>query len=111
MRLLLATNNTHKVSELKAILGNYFSEICSMKEAGLTFEATEDGATFEENALKKAVQTLAFAQDRFDAALADDSGLCVDALNGAPGVYSARFAGEAHDDAANNKYLMQRLSH
>lgn len=90
MKLLLATNNSHKVAELKAILGDYFSEVCSLKEAGISFEAIEDGTTFEENALKKARQTLEYAKDSFDAALADDSGLCVDALGGAPGVYSAR---------------------
>ncbi len=109
MKLLLATNNAHKVTEIKAILGSFFSEVFTLKEAGLSFEAVEDGTTFEENALKKAQQTLDYAGNQFDAALADDSGLCVDALDGAPGVYSARFAGEGHDDAANNRYLMEEL--
>ena len=109
MKLLLATNNAHKVAEIKAILGNYFPEISTLREAGVSFEAVEDGTTFEENAVKKAEQTLDFVGDRFDAALADDSGLCVDALDGAPGVYSARFAGEGHDDAANNALLMEKL--
>lgn len=109
MKLLLATNNAHKVAEIKAILGNYFPEISTLREAGVDFEAVEDGTTFEENAVKKAEQTLDFVGDRFDAALADDSGLCVDALDGEPGVYSARFAGEGHDDAANNALLMQKL--
>ena len=109
MKLLLATNNAHKVAEIKAILGNYFPEISTLREAGVDFEAVEDGTTFEENAVKKAEQTLDFVGDRFDAALADDSGLCVDALDGAPGVYSARFAGEGHDDAANNALLMEKL--
>lgn len=109
MKLLLATNNAHKVSELKAILGDYFSTMSTLREAGIDFEAVEDGTTFEENALKKAQQTLDFAGDRFDAALADDSGLCVDALGGAPGVYSARFAGEQHDDTANNSLLVRKL--
>ena len=80
-----------------------------MREAGIELEVEENGATFRENALKKAVETLAFAGDRFDAVLADDSGLCVDALDGAPGVYSARFSGEAHDDAANNAKLIRLL--
>ena len=110
MKLLLATNNANKVLELKAILGTYFSEMSTLKEAGVSFEAVEDGTTFEENALKKAQQTLDYVGDRFDAALADDSGLCVDALGGAPGVYSARYAGEGHDDAANNAFLMKNLS-
>lgn len=109
MKLLLATNNAHKVTELKAILGDYFSEIRSMKEAGISFEAVEDGETFEENALKKAHQTLEYAKDVADAVLADDSGLCVDALDGAPGVHSARFAGEGHDADANNEKLVRLL--
>ena len=109
MKLLLATNNAHKVQEIRAILGDYFTELSTLKEANVSFEAEEDGATFAENALKKAEQTLAFVGDRFDAALADDSGLCVDALGGAPGVYSARFAGEEHNDAANNALLMEKL--
>lgn len=109
MKLLLATNNAHKVLELKAILGDYFSEIKSLHEAGITFEAIEDGKTFEENALKKARETLSFAYDTADAVLADDSGLCVDALGGAPGVHSARFAGEGHDTDANNLKLVSLL--
>lgn len=109
MKLLLATNNAHKAHEIRAILGNYFTELMTLREAGVSFEAAEDGATFEENALKKAEQTLAFVGDRFDAALADDSGLCVDALDGAPGIYSARFAGDAHNDAANNALLIEKL--
>lgn len=80
-----------------------------MREAGVELEVEEDGTTFQENALKKAQETLAFVQDRFDAVLADDSGLCVDALDGAPGVYSARFSGEAHNDAANNARLISLL--
>lgn len=109
MKLLLATNNAHKVTELKAILGDYFTEIKSLKEAGISFEAVEDGETFEENALKKARQTLSFAYDITDAVLADDSGLCVDILGGAPGVYSARFAGDGHDTSANNLKLVSLL--
>ena len=85
MKLLLATNNSHKAQEIKAILGSYFTDIFTLKEAGVSFEAIENGTTFEENALIKAQQTLDYVGDRFDAALADDSGLCVDALNGAPG--------------------------
>lgn len=109
MKLLLATNNAHKAAELKAILGGFFSEMLTLREAGVSFEAVEDGTTFEENALIKAKQTLDAVGDRFDAVLADDSGLCVDALDGAPGVYSARFAGEGHNDAANNARLMELL--
>ncbi len=109
MKLLLATNNAHKAQEIRAILKDSFTEIVTMRDAGIEFEVEEDGLTFRENALKKAVETLAFAGDRFDAVLADDSGLCVDALDGAPGVYSARFSGEAHNDAANNAKLTKLL--
>ena len=109
MKLLLATNNAHKAREIREILGDSLSELLTMREAGVELDVVEDGATFQENALKKAQETLAFVGDRFDAVLADDSGLCVDALNGAPGVYSARFSGEAHNDAANNARLMELL--
>lgn len=109
MKLLLATNNAHKAREIREILGDSFSELLTMREARVELDVVEDGSTFQENALKKAQETLAFVGDRFDAVLADDSGLCVDALNGAPGVYSARFSGEAHNDAANNARLMELL--
>ncbi|MBR0026722.1 MAG: XTP/dITP diphosphatase [Clostridia bacterium] len=104
MRLIIASNNAHKIREIKEILGSYFTELCSMKEAGIVLEVEEDGETFRENALKKARETL--AASGFDAALSDDSGLMVDALDGAPGVYSARYAGDGHDDAANNAKLL-----
>ena len=109
MKLLIATNNAHKAREIREILGDSFSELLTMREAGVSLEVEEDGSTFAENALKKATETLAFVGDRFDAVLADDSGLCVDALDGAPGVYSARFSGEAHNDAANNARLIELL--
>ena len=109
MNLLLATNNAHKAREIREILGDSVDELCTMREAGIELDVVEDGATFRENALKKALETLAVAPARFDAVLADDSGLCVDALDGAPGVYSARFSGEAHNDAANNARLIALL--
>ncbi len=108
MKLIIASNNAHKVREIKEILGGYFPEICSQHEAGVTLEVEEDGTTFAENAIKKAEQTL-LASPGFDAALADDSGLSVDALYGAPGVYSARYAGDGHDDAANNEKLLRNM--
>ncbi len=104
MKLLIASNNTHKVREIREILSGYFDEMVTMREAGLAIDVVEDGATFQDNAVKKATEIL--EKSGFDAALADDSGLCVDALGGAPGVYSARYAGEGHDDAANNAKLM-----
>ncbi len=108
MKLLLATNNAHKAQEIREILSDSFTEIVTLRDAGVELEVEENGTTFRENALKKAEETLAYVSDRFDAVLADDSGLCVDALGGAPGVYSARFA-EAHNDAANNQKLIALL--
>ena len=107
MKLLIASNNAHKVREIEEILSGYFDEMVTMGEAGLHIDVVEDGKTFRDNAVKKAVEIL--EQSGFDAALADDTGLCVDALGGAPGVYSARYAGEAHDTAANNALLMENM--
>ncbi|MCR5073646.1 MAG: XTP/dITP diphosphatase [Clostridiales bacterium] len=108
MRLIIASNNSHKVREIRQILGQYFSEMSTLKEAGIDIDVVEDGTTFQENALKKAKEVLA-AADGFDAALADDSGLMVDALNGAPGIYSARYAGEGHNDQENNAKLLKDM--
>ncbi|MDD6888234.1 MAG: XTP/dITP diphosphatase [bacterium] len=109
MKLIIASNNAHKVVEIRQILKDYFTDICTLREAGIDIDVVEDGATFTENAIKKAEEVLSAAAG-FDAALADDSGLMVDALNGAPGVYSARYAGEDHDDAANNAKLMADMA-
>jgi XTP/dITP diphosphohydrolase len=106
MKLIIASNNAHKLIEIKAILGDVFREIQSMREAGITHETVEDGETFLENAEKKARE---MAEISGCYALADDSGLCVDALNGSPGIYSARFAGEHGNDEANNDLLLQKL--
>ena len=107
MKLLIASNNAHKVREIEEILTGYFDEMVTMREAGLDIDVVEDGRTFRENAVKKATEIL--EKSGFDATLADDTGLCVDALGGAPGVYSARYAGEAHDTAANNALLMENM--
>ena len=106
MKLIIASNNTHKLTEIKQILGNYFGEILSMREAGIDHETVEDGETFMENAVKKARE---LAELSGCCAIADDSGLCVDALGGAPGIYSARFSGVHGDDKANNRLLLQKL--
>ena len=105
MKLIIASNNEHKIREIREIIGCFFPTICSLKEAGIRADILEDGNTFEENAVKKAEGILAIAEG-FDAALADDSGLSVDALHGAPGIFSARYAGEQHCDADNNAKLM-----
>ena len=107
MKLLIASNNAHKVREIEEILFGYFDEMVTMREAGLDIDVVENGLTFRDNAVKKATEIL--AKSGFDAALADDTGLCVDALDGAPGVYSARYAGEGHDTAANNALLMENM--
>ena len=106
MKLIIASNNAHKLIEIKAILGDLFEEIVSMREAGIEHETIEDGSTFMENALKKARE---IAEISGCCALADDSGLCVDALDGAPGIYSARFSGVHGDDAANNRLLLEEM--
>lgn len=104
MKLIIASNNQHKIYEIKKILGSKFDEILSMKEAGITHETIEDGATFAENAYKKARE---IAEISGCAALADDSGICAHALDGAPGIYSARFSGGTDED--NNALLLEKL--
>jgi len=106
MKLIIASNNKHKLVEIKAILGNFFEEVVSMREAGIDHETVEDGTTFMENAIKKAREITEISGC---CAIADDSGICVDALGGAPGIYSARFSGEHGDDKANNRLLLQKL--
>ena len=94
--------------EIFEILGADFPDMQTLKQAGLEIDVVEDGDTFQANAIKKAEEVLRFSG--FPAALADDSGLIVDALNGAPGVYSARYAGEGHNDADNNAKLMRDMA-
>lgn len=102
--IVLASSNAGKIAELKQLLPHWV-QVISASEAGVSLPE-ETGATFAENALLKA-RAAAAQTDRV--ALADDSGLEVDALGGAPGIYSARFAGEPSDDAANNRLLLERL--
>ena len=106
MKLLIASNNAGKLREFKEILSAYYSEILTPRDLALSLEVEENGRTFEENALIKA---RAFAKAAHMDAMADDSGLCVDALDGAPGVYSARYAGDHGDDDANNQLLLKNL--
>lgn len=108
MRLIIASNNANKIREIKQILGECFDEVLSMRDAGIHLEVEEDADTFIGNARKKAEETAVLLPN--DAVLADDSGLCVDALDGAPGVYSARYAGSGHDDAENRRKLLEVLS-
>ena len=104
--LVLATGNFGKVKELRAMLGDRF-DVRSMREMGAEMDVEETGETFEENALLKAE---ALMRATGCAALADDSGLMVDALGGRPGVYSARYCGVHGDDEANNQLLLKELA-
>ncbi len=106
MKLVIASNNQHKIAEIKSILQGKFDEMLSLEEAGIECDPDETGDTFEENAIIK-VNEVAKLTDC--AVLADDTGLCVDALDGQPGVHSARYAGN-HDHIANRKKLLQKLS-
>lgn len=102
--ITLASTNRHKLDELASLLR---VPLRSLKEVPGAPDVVEDGNTFEANAIKKAQSLADFTGDW---ALADDSGLEVDALDGAPGVYSARFAGEHGNDTANNALLLEKLS-
>ncbi len=106
MNLLIASNNSQKIKEIKSILKDRFDNIVSLKEAKINCDPEENGQTFYENALIKANE---IAKHTSFAVLADDTGLCVDALNGEPGVNSARYAGN-HNDAANRSKLLERLN-
>ena len=112
MELILASRNKKKIREVEAILATHFPgiRILSLDDIGFEGDIEEDGTTFEENALIKARTAMAASGNRI-AAIADDSGLAVDALNGDPGVYSARYAGGHGDDAANNALLLKNLAH
>ena len=105
-KIIAASNNKNKLREFEAILGGRY-RIVSMREAGIDAEIDETGTTFEENALIKASYVM---QATGCAAIADDSGLEVDALGGAPGVYSARYCGRHGDDEANNDLLLANLA-
>jgi XTP/dITP diphosphohydrolase len=106
MQLLVATTNPGKLAEVEAYLKQFPLEVLSLKSLERYPEVNEDGATFEENALKKA-RTLAEFSGLLT--LADDSGLEVDVLNGAPGIYSARYSGTEGNDEKNNEKLLDEL--
>ncbi len=107
MKLVLASNNAHKLEEISKILSNLGMEVVPQKELGITIEPDENGLTFEENSYIKAKAIM-------DACglptIADDSGLMVDALNGEPGVHTARFGGEGvRTDRERYEYLLRRM--
>jgi len=106
MKLVLASKNAKKLKEMNEILSGMGVEVCSQADAGVDVDVEETGTTFEENSRLKA-QAVMEASGL--PAIADDSGLCVDALNGAPGVYSARYGGEGLDDAGRYRLLLSSM--
>lgn len=108
MEIVIASRNQHKIGELQALLGRYVDgvRLLSLDDIGYEGDIEEDGSTFRENALIKA----RVAASTGKIGVGDDSGLCVNALGGAPGIFSARFAGEHGDDNANNQKLLHELA-
>ena len=107
LTVIAATQNKHKLKELRDIMEKFGMEVISQGEAGFgDIDVVEDGETFEENSFKKANEIMKLSGK---IAVADDSGLAVDFLDGAPGVYSARYAGEHKSDEDNNNKLLKEL--
>lgn len=105
-KILLATGNAHKAKELSALFEGHDIEVLTLRDVGFAGEIIEDGKTFEENAEIKARA----AAELGYIGVGDDSGLCVDFLSGAPGIYSARYAGESCDYAENNEKLLSEMA-
>lgn len=112
-KIIFATGNEHKMTEIRAILSDLGVEILSQKEAGIKADVIEDGMTFEENAMIKATEIAKIAHEMPEYAhavvLADDSGLEIDYLGGEPGIYSARYMGEDTSYDIKNQNLLDRL--
>jgi XTP/dITP diphosphohydrolase len=108
MEIVIASRNKHKIQELEALLSKYVAgvKLLSLDDVGIVGDIEENGTTFSENALIKARAVASSGK----IGVGDDSGLCVNALDGAPGIFSARFAGEHGNDAANNEKLLRELS-
>ena len=106
MKFVLASHNRKKLAEMQEILRELGVEVVLQSDVGLDLEPEENGTTFAENA---AIKAMAVMQASGLPAIADDSGLCVDALNGGPGVYSARFGGEGLDDKGRYTLLLEML--
>ena len=106
MKMVLASQNAHKKAEMSHILEQYGIELILQSELGLHIDVEETGETFDENSLLKAKAVMEASSLP---AIADDSGLCVDALNGATGVYSARYGGEGLDDVGRYRLLLENL--
>ena len=106
MKFILASQNQHKLVEMQNILSAHGVEVVLQSELGLHVEVEETGATFAENAMLKAKAVMVASGLP---AIADDSGVCVDALNGAPGVYSARYGGPELDDVGRYRLLLENM--
>lgn len=106
MKIVVATKNKGKIKEIKEILSDMNIDVIAQSELGIDVEVEEDGKTFRQNAFKKASEIMKVCHE---VTLADDSGLEVDYLNGAPGVYSARYAGENATDQDRNRKLLEAM--
>ena len=107
MKIAIATKNNHKIKELSRLINIDGLEFISLADLGFDGEIIEDGSTFAENALIKA----RFICEKYNiCAIADDSGLCVDALNGEPGIYSARYASETDENASDEANIIKLLN-
>lgn len=106
MKMVLASKNAHKLTEMSAILSQLGIQVVLESDVGVDVDVEETGTTFEENSMLKAKAVM---EASGLPAIADDSGLCVDALDGAPGVYSARYGGEGLDDAGRYKLLLANM--
>ena len=106
MKFVLATSNPGKIREMRAILARVGMEVVTPKELNIGLDVEETGTTFAENSMLKAK---AYCEATGLPAIADDSGICVDALNGGPGVYSARYGGEGLDDDGRTRLLMENM--
>ena len=104
-KIIFATTNENKVREVRMMMDGLDVELCTMKEAGVDVDIVEDGTTFEENAIIKAKTIMEITGE---IAIADDSGLEVDYLDGAPGIYSARFLGEDTSYDIKNNYIIEK---
>ena len=112
-KLIIASNNAGKIKEIKRVLADIKVEVLSLKDIGLDIDVEEDGLTFEENAKKKSTEIYKELIKRGKSdfiVMSDDSGLEVECLNGEPGVFSARYAGEHGNDKKNNEKLLLNLS-
>lgn len=111
-KLIVASNNSHKIEEIKEILSDLNVNIVSLKEEGIDVDVVEDGTTFLENSYKKSATIAEYLKNKGEKdfmVMADDSGIAVDYLNGEPGVYSARYAGVHGNDSENNKKLLKNM--